>query len=219
MAATAKVGAAPRGGMTRRYTLFRRVVLFIGWLLFGFEVSGLDRVPVHGPLVVASNHSRYVDPILVCMAVPRRIQWMAKKELFVVPFSGFLRLLGAFPVDREKGGRAALRTGLALLEAGWALDIFPEGTHRTGDGADRAAKSGVAMLAARGGAPILPIFVGTAPTPLGRLKGERLRAIIGEPILTDNTRDSGRVPYREVSERVLREIYALGGTDRGVGAT
>lgn len=219
VATAARVERAPRGGMTRRYELFRRVVLFLGRVLVGFEVVGAEKVPLEGPLVVASNHSRYVDPILVCMAVPRRLQWMAKKELFIPPLRAFFRLLGAFPVDREKGGRAALRTALALLEAGWALGIFPEGTHRTGDGADRAAKSGVAMLAVRGGAPILPVLVGETPSLLGRLKGERLRARIGDPIYIDNTKKSGRTPYKEVSERVLRGIYALdesrSGAERG----
>ncbi len=205
-----KVRRAPSGGMSRRYTLFRRVMRALGRLLLGFEVVGEEKVPKEGPLVVASNHSRYADPILVCMAVPRRLQWMAKKELFVPPLRRFFYLLGAFPVDREKGGRAALRTALALLEGGWALGIFPEGTHRTSAGADRAAKSGVAMLAARADAPILPVYVGKVPTPLGRLRGERLRVRVGEPISTNNNRKSGRSPYKEESARVLREIYALG---------
>lgn len=197
--------------------MFRRVVLLFGRLLFGFEVVGEEKVPKDGPLVVASNHIRYMDPVLVCMAVPRRLQWMAKKEVFVPPLRRFFYLLGAFPVDRDKGGRGALRTALAFLGSGWALGIFPEGTHRTGAGVDRAAKSGVAMLATRGGAPILPVFIGEAPTPLGRLRGERLRARIGDPIIPDNTHEARRPPYKEVSARVVREIYALGegGSDGG----
>jgi len=199
---------APAHGMSPSYRLFRRCVIALGRMLFGFEAVGEEKVPSEGALIVASNHARYLDPILVCMAVPRRLQWMAKKELFVGPLDRFFVLLGAFPVDRKKGGRAALRTALALLANGWALGIFPEGTHRTGPDADRAAKSGVAMLAARGNAPVLPVFVGRIPTPLQRLQGKKLRAIIGHPINTHNTNEV-RKAYGEVSAEVLREIYAM----------
>ena len=96
------------------------------------------------------------------------------------------------------------------------MGIFPEGTHRTDPDADRAAKSGVAMLAARGGAPILPVFIGKIPTPLQRLKGAKLRVRIGDPINTDNTNESRR-SYKEVSAEVVREIYALGAATEGVG--
>ncbi len=199
---------APAGGMSPSYRLFRRCVIVFGRIILGFEVVGEEKVPEEGALIVASNHRRYVDPVLVCMSVPRRLQWMAKKEIFVPPLRGFLSLLGAFPVDRKKGDRAALRTALALLEGGWALGIFPEGTHRTGPEADRAPKSGVAMLAARGKAPVLPVFVGKIPTPLQRLKGKKLRAVIGAPINTHNTNGVRRA-YGEVSAEILREIYAM----------
>jgi len=194
--------------MSPSYRLFRRCVIALGRILLGFEAVGEEKVPREGALIVASNHARYLDPILVCMAVPRRLQWMAKKELFVGPLERFFALLGAFPVDRRKGGRAALRTALALLANGWALGIFPEGTHRTGPEADRAAKSGVAMLAARGNAPVLPVFVGKIPTPLQRLKGKKLRATIGEPINMHNTKGLRRA-HGEVSAEILREIYAM----------
>jgi 1-acyl-sn-glycerol-3-phosphate acyltransferase len=102
------------------------------------------------------------------------------------------------------------------------LGIFPEGTHRTGPGADRAAKSGVAMLAARGKAPVLPVFVGRIPTPLQRLRGKKLRAIIGHPINTCNTTELRlRKAYGDVSAEVLREIYALSddvGDSKGGGS-
>jgi 1-acyl-sn-glycerol-3-phosphate acyltransferase len=203
---------APAHGMSPSYRLFRRCVIALGRILFGFVAVGEEKAPREGALIVASNHARYLDPILVCMAVPRRLQWMAKKELFVGPLDRFFALLGAFPVDRKKGGRAALRTALVLLANGWALGIFPEGTHRTGPGADRAPKSGVAMLAARGNAPVLPVFVGKIPTPLQRLKGKKLRAIIGDPIYTHNTNEKRRA-YGEVSADVLSEIYAM--SDQG----
>jgi len=193
--------------MSFRYRAFRRLMIQLGRILFGFTVHGAENVPKTGPLILASNHSQYADPVLVNMAVPRRVQWMGKKELFVFPFGKFFRFIGTFPVDRQSGGRAALRSALAYLADGWALGIFPEGTHRN-DGTAKDAKSGVVMLSARGNARVLPIYMGHIPTLAERLRGARLHAYIGPPMTTDNTLKGGRA-YREAADEILRVIYAL----------
>jgi len=211
-----RIKRGPSREMSARYRLFRRTLRALGRLLFGFTVTGVEKVPARGPLILAANHRRYADPVLVCMAVPRRVQWMGKKELFVFPFGRFFYFIGTFPVDRQKGGRAALRTSLDLLAAGWALGIFPEGTRRKDYDPDHAPKSGVGMLAARANAPILPVFLGRVPGPFERLRGGRLRVHIGDPITLDNTTGGGRV-YREVSGEVLRKIYDLGAEKKAGG--
>ena len=200
-------GRRTPGEMSPRYVLFRRTMILLCRLLFGYTLHGGDRVPAEGPLVVASNHGQYADPVLVCVAVPRRLQWMAKKELFVFPFKEFFRFIGSFPVDREGGGRAAIRAAIAYLAEGWALGIFPEGTHR-GDEASRQAKSGVVVLAARGNAPVLPVHVGRLPGPLARLRGGRLHIFVGEPIQLDPGLRGGAA-YRAAAEEIMISIYAL----------
>jgi 1-acyl-sn-glycerol-3-phosphate acyltransferase len=194
--------------MSIRYRLFRRVVLALGWLLLGFTVHGAEKVPKEGPLIVAANHRRYADPVFVSMAVPRRLQWMGKKELFVFPFERFFFFLGVFPVDRKKGGRAALRAALNLLTAGWALGIFPEGTRREGYDPNHTPKGGVGMLAIRGGAPVLPVFVDRTPSLFERLQGGKLHVYIGNPITSQNSTKE-RKAYREVTDEVLGAIYGL----------
>jgi 1-acyl-sn-glycerol-3-phosphate acyltransferase len=189
-------------------------MLALGGSIFGFTVHGAEKVPEKGGLIVAANHRRYVDPVLVSMAVPRRIQWMAKRELFVFPFERFFYFIGAFPVDRQKGGRAALKAALDLLAAGWALGIFPEGTRRKDYDPEDVPKSGAAMLAARAGTPVLPVFVDRVPGPSERLRGGRLHVYIGDPInLDDATRE--RRGRREAAARILRAIYDLKGESSG----
>lgn len=200
-------GRRTPGEMSGRYTLFRRVMILLGRIFLGFEIVGEEKAPEDGPLVVAANHRRFFDPVFVCMAVPRRLQWMAKKELFAPPFQRFFYFIGSFPVDREGGGRAAIREALKFLADGWALGIFPEGT-RQREGASGEAKSGVVMLATRGDARVLPVFVGKIPGPLARLRGERLRAYVGDPIRLDAGLRGGRA-YRDAADEVLRAIYAL----------
>ena len=195
------------GGMSSRYRLFRRVVVALGRFFLGFTIIGEENAPERGPLVVASNHRRILDPVFVCMAVPRRVQWMAKKEMFLPGLRRFFTFLGAFPVDRERGGKASLRTALAFIADGYALGIFPEGTRRR-EGDSIEAKSGAVMFAIRGDAKVLPVFVDRIPGPVARLRGEKFRVYVGEPVNMDrNLR--GRQQYREAADDLLRTIYAL----------
>jgi 1-acyl-sn-glycerol-3-phosphate acyltransferase len=206
-------GAVPFEGkstpleMSTRYRLFRRAMILLCRFLFGYTLHGEEKVPSEGPIIVASNHSQYADPVLVCVAVPRRLQWMAKKQLFRFPFGKFFEFIGSFPVDREGGGRGAIRASLAFLAEGWALGIFPEGTHR-GAGGSREAKSGVVVLAVRSGSPVLPVYVGRQPGPLSRLRGARLRIFVGEPIHLDPALRGGAA-YHAAADGIMRTIYAL----------
>jgi 1-acyl-sn-glycerol-3-phosphate acyltransferase len=138
---------------------------------------------------------------------------MGKKELFVYPFAAFFYFIGTFPVDRQGDSRAGLRTALNFLARGWTLGIFPEGTHRTGEGS-RGAKSGTVLLAVRAGAPVLPVFIGKSPSLRGRLRGERLHVYVGDPITVDPTL-RGREAYRAAADEVLRTVYALPGGEAG----
>jgi 1-acyl-sn-glycerol-3-phosphate acyltransferase len=200
-------GRRKPGEMSGRYRLFRRAMTLLCRILFGYTLHGGNSVPPEGPLIVASNHSQYADPVLVCVAVPRRLQWMAKKQLFVFPFRKFFEFIGSFPVDREGGGRAAIRAALTFLAEGWALGIFPEGTHRGAD-TSREAKSGVVVLALRSGAPVLPVHVGRLPGPLSRLRGQKLHICVGEPIQLDAALRGGPA-YRAAADEVMHTIYAL----------
>ncbi|MCA1847964.1 MAG: 1-acyl-sn-glycerol-3-phosphate acyltransferase, partial [Actinobacteria bacterium] len=196
-----------RNDMSPRYRLFRGTLRTLGILFLAFEVHGEERVPEKGPLIVAANHRRFFDPVFVSMAVPRRVRWMAKKELFRFPFGRFFYFLGTFPVDRQGGGRAALRTAVNLLAEERALGIFPEGTRRK-EGASPEAKSGTAVIAARSGAPVLPVFAGKIPGPAARLRGEKFRIYVGDPMIIDKT-TKGREGHRRAADEILRVIYAL----------
>jgi 1-acyl-sn-glycerol-3-phosphate acyltransferase len=213
--ATLFEGRSAPDEMSTRYRLFRGLMILLGRLILGFEAHGAGRVPKDEPLVVAANHHRFFDPVFVCMAVPRRLQWMAKKELFAPPFRRFFYFIGSFPVDREGGGRGAIREALKFLAEGWALGIFPEGT-RQKEGVSGEAKSGAVMLAIRGDARVLPVFVGRIPGPLARLRRAKFRAYVGDPIEIDSTIRGGKA-YREAADEVLRAIYALPEEDRGSG--
>ena len=93
------------------------------------RVIGIENVPHEGPLIVACNHVSYVDPVALGVALPRRVWYMAKAELFHIPVLGpTIAALGAYPVDRGKGDVAAIRGSVRVLKEGKAIGIFPEGT-------------------------------------------------------------------------------------------
>jgi len=170
-------------------------------------VSGAERIPEMGPLIVAINHFQYVDTFLVFMVVPRRMWVMVKKEALAGPLWRALSAV-VFPVDRRKIDYTALRTALSILSRGGVVSIAPEGTRRKDSEAVATPKGGVAMLAARSDAPILPVYLSKAPGLLGRVRGERLRANIGEPLRVCDDLRRGR-DYQAFSGKVVDAIYTL----------
>jgi 1-acyl-sn-glycerol-3-phosphate acyltransferase len=154
------------------------------------QVKGaLDRIPRTGALIIAGNHLSNADGVLIggwlTPALGRRIHWLGKREMVEWPVIGLLARAGSVhPVDRGTADMEAFRVAQRILEEGHVLLIFPEGT-RSPTGALQEAKDGLAMLALRTGATILPVGVagtdrfwprGGVPRP-----GGRIRLVVGEP--------------------------------------
>ena len=154
-------------------------------VLLDLRVEGRHHVPTSGPVLLAGNHSGFLDGPLVYLTSPRPTVLLAKSELFVGPLARALGWLGQVPVHRGRPDRAALKAGLAQLEAGGPLGVFPEGTR--GSGQLEEVAHGLAYLALRSGAPVVPIaVVGSASAwPKGR-RAPRWRApvrvVFGAPV-------------------------------------
>jgi 1-acyl-sn-glycerol-3-phosphate acyltransferase len=123
----------------------------------------IDAIPRSGPLIVASNHASNLDAVVLASTLMprlgRRLQWLGKKELFAWPVVGWIASHGGVhPVDRSTADVEAYRLAKRILDEGHALFVFPEGT-RSHDGSLGRGRDGVAMLALRTGAPIVPIAI------------------------------------------------------------
>jgi 1-acyl-sn-glycerol-3-phosphate acyltransferase len=123
----------------------------------------LAAIPREGPVIIAANHASNFDPVVLgawlTPALGRRMQWLGKKELFAWPVVGWMaRNGGVHPVDRGAADADAFRLAKRILDEGHVLFVFPEGT-RSADGALHAARDGVAVLALRTGAAIVPIGI------------------------------------------------------------
>lgn len=126
---------------------------------FNLKFEGRENIPKGRAFVYASNHRSYADPVLVTLAGRGRFSFMAKSELFRnKAFAWLIGSLGAFPVERGAGDTAAIDRAIDNVRHGTNLLIFPEGT-RSKDGRVGRGKTGVALVAARAGADVIPVGI------------------------------------------------------------
>ncbi len=153
-------------------------------LLLDLHIEGLEHTPKQGPLIVAINHTNFLDPVLGIVYLRSDTLPMAKVELFNPPFGILIANYGAFPIRRGQGDLSAVRRALQILREGHAMLISPEGT-RTKSGVLEAAHEGTALIAVKSGAPILPVamwggkkfwhnLIRLRRTPVGMRVGEPL---------------------------------------------
>uniref|UniRef100_A0A7C5VVH5 1-acyl-sn-glycerol-3-phosphate acyltransferase n=1 Tax=Thermomicrobium roseum TaxID=500 RepID=A0A7C5VVH5_THERO len=188
-------------------------------LLIRFRIEGLQHVPRIGPAIVAANHLHNADPVLIIAAFTRPVLFMAKKELFAVPVvRWFVRQSGAFPVDRGRPDRQALRHAERLLHEGMLVGIFPEGT-RSITGELQPPHPGVGLLIRRNPfVPVLPVAIwGTEVLPFNGAKGRkplrgwpRVTVRIGAPITVMLRTPEGRErSAEEIADDVMLAIAQL----------
>ncbi len=170
---------------------------------------GAERVPLEGPLILAGNHSSWLDGPLVVTECPRDVRCLTKNELYGGKLGWFLHYIGQIPIDRGRPDRTALHAALTELKDGGAIGMFPEGTRGTGE--LQAVHDGVAWLAVRSGAKILPVAcLGTAAAlPKGAKFPKRtpVSVVFGEPFdvtMPENPRS--RTQLKAVSEDIRTRL-------------
>ncbi len=132
--------------------------VFVG-LFFRLRAYGITNLPKQGGALLLSNHQSFLDPVLVGMALPEPISYLARRSLFRIPgFRELLKSLGTHPVRQGAVDISALKAIMRLLRDGGALLMFPEGT-RSYDGSLGRFKPGAAAVALRCGVPVLPVCV------------------------------------------------------------
>ncbi|HUY97226.1 MAG TPA: lysophospholipid acyltransferase family protein [Verrucomicrobiae bacterium] len=212
--------------MTRALPPGVRLDLRAGWVMRATQVSlrasmrglagrqltltGLERVPPSGPLLVCCNHHSYLDPLLVGGFFPRDLHALAKAELYRNPVLRWhLTRCHCIPVHRGTSDRLALRGALAVLAHGGALLVFPEGTRGPRGRAPglQSPGPGAGFLARTSGAAVLPCAViGTeVALPRGAWVPRRgpLQWRVGDPLVPTGRNN------QEVGEEIMRAIAQL----------
>lgn len=145
-------------------SIFQILVCKIGYmvrlkLVYRIEVNGLENVPKDNKYIICPNHLSTLDPPMICGIMPRRVSFMAKKELFDIPFiRWWIDWLGAFAVNRESLGPSTIKTVRTIQESNWVLGMFPQGT-RGIPGEIKGVTKGFAGLAKLTKCDILPVGI------------------------------------------------------------
>lgn len=193
------------------YTTCRTLIVWVGSLLFRVRVEGRQNIPKRGACVIAPVHRSNLDTPILGFVTRRRLRFMGKDSLWrKKPLAWFLSALGGFPVVRGTADRDALRACQAVLERGEPLVMFPEGTRQSGPVVHELF-DGPAFVAARAGAPIVPIGIGGSERVMPKgsklIRPKKIVLIVGEPIAPPPV--EGRVPRRVVSELTERLHVSL----------
>ncbi len=187
------------------YAFCRGLCKIVIRAIYGFVAIHPENVPATGAVIVACNHVSYLDPVVLGIGFLRPVTYLAKKELFAIPVLGpIIYKLGAYPLDREAGGAAAIRAALRALKEGRCVGIFPEGG-RNLDG-KHEQKGGAALLGALSGAPVVPAAI--VGTRMAR-PFHRIRVIYGEPLIVKRERKADGDDLEKWTDEIMRRIRAL----------
>ncbi len=173
-------------------------------LKYRVSLSGLSNLPKDTGYILCANHINLQDPLVVGIALPFNIRYMAKKELFKNPILGrFLRFAGGFPVDRDGNDLGAVKNSLKILKNKEALLIFAEGT-RNKTPKPLEAKPGVAMMAIKAKVPIVPVTIDSNYKLFSKVN-----IVLHDPVVFDEYygQKLGAKEYQALTQGIIDDIY------------
>lgn len=177
------------------------------------SIKGLENIDTDSSYVYAMNHQSYFDIFAILSTLPVQFKWMAKSELFRIPFLGWaMRACGYISVDRQdpRGAYKALQRASELIKQGYSIIIFPEGT-RSKDGHIGPFKTGGIFLALRSTRPIVPVtIIGTRHIlPRGGycIRPGHVKIIIDKPIFTKGYTEREKTKLANIVRGVIVKNY------------
>jgi len=208
------------------YAFWKNLLEFYCKWWFRLRREGPCSIPLHGPVIVAGNHTSPIDPLLMLAASPHRIfGFMIAQEYYRVPvFGTLIRMIGCIPTTRTGIDTAATRAALRHLQNGGALGIFPQGRIQLA-GETLGPKEGVALLALRSRATVVPVHISGVRyndnVPITFLRRHHARLRYGKPIdLTPYfSQAPNREVRREVAELIMQRIWELAPNGDGKRST
>ena len=183
------------------------------WALTFFRTRTIssEKVPQSGAVILAPNHGSFMDHFFLGAFIRRKVQFMAKSQLYQPPLQFVYSHGGVFPLRRGHRDEEAFITARAILERGGAVAMYCEGTRsRDGKLADRP-KPGIGRLALETGAPIVPVAIHGSAKVRNWRKGEFPKVTVqyGDPIQFEAVETPSRDQQMAVAEEIFGEIRVL----------
>lgn len=187
---------------TKFYKVVKPIASFLIRLLFHPKVVGLENIPKSGRVVLAGNHTRFLDPVMLVGIVKRPIHFLAKKELFDGCLSFLVKGMGCVPVNRKIHDKSALNSAIDYLNKNLCVGIFPEGTiNKTTDKVILPFKIGAVKMAYDTNSKIVPFII----TGKYRIIGRRVTLEFLKPISVSDDLDKSNEKLMNIIENKLKE--------------
>ena len=195
------------------YEVVRMATSLYAWTFFRARGRDAQQVPATGPVILAPNHFSFMDHFFAGAFIRRRVNFMAKSQLFVQPMQFVYTHGGVFPVRRGHQDEEAFLTANGILERGGAIVMYSEGGRsRTGTLSEQP-KRGIGRLALQSGAPVVPVAIygSSHVRNWKRLQFPKVTVRYGDairwPQVDDPTRDQQQAVANEIFARI-RMLYA-----------
>lgn len=191
------------------HTILRAICILILKAFFQIEAYGRDNVPKKGGFILASNHVSYLDPIAVGSSSPRKLNYMARHDLFSNPFFAWiLYKVGAFPVKRGSSDIWALKEAIRRARNGGGLLLFPEGRRLALGEENAEAEAGVGFLADKLNLPVIPVHVKGTDKALPKgakfFSRAKISVIFGKQIHLERG-----LPYQDTAQLIMDNVRQL----------
>ena len=193
------------------YDVVRMVTSLYSWMFFRARGIAPEKVPASGPVILAPNHFSFMDHFFLGAALRRKVQFMAKSQLFKPPMQWIYTHGGVFPVRRGFRDEEAFTTAHAILGRGGCLAMYCEGGRsRTGQLGDRA-RPGIGRLALESGAMIVPVAIHGSSRVRNwrRLQFPKVTVRYGEPLRFERVEQPTREQQQAAADQIFDEIKAL----------
>jgi 1-acyl-sn-glycerol-3-phosphate acyltransferase len=200
-----------RRGVGWTYDFCRSILTVPTIAAYRARAIGVENVPLTGPVILAPNHFSQMDHFFAAVYLQRKVQFMAKSQLFTNPAIKYIfKHGGCFPVRRGHHDEEAFITANTILDRGGTLLMYAEGGRsRTGDLGQ--PKRGIGKIALESGAPVIPVAIHGSARVRGwrRLQFPKVTIQFGEPMSFPGRAEPSREEQQQVADQIFDRVRAM----------